>query len=126
MAAIPSSPAGLHTAEEAARALAVNPAPGRSRGERGRRSAPAATPASGDWARQTALAADFGDTEEEVWGQNAPQAERGFFGEKTRCFPKARPLGVLRCLDLEQCLVARTAPAFVMMLLQYFLEKWLL
>lgn len=41
VAAIPSSPAGLHTAEEAARARAVNPAARRPWGGRGCRSAPA-------------------------------------------------------------------------------------
>lgn len=75
VAAIPSSPAGLHTAEEAARALAVKPAARRPWGARGCRSAPAEARTAGNdpdarsWGHAEGLVLDLADSGEELRGQ---------------------------------------------------------
>lgn len=100
--AIPSSPAGLHTAEEAARARAVNPAARRPWGGRGCRSAPAEErtarrlPAVRSRGGADRLAADPADTGVEVRGQRAPRAEVGAWGRRGAS-PTRDPWRSLKC-----------------------------
>lgn len=100
--AIPASPAGLHTAEEAARARAVNLAARRPWGGRGCRSASAEDRTAGrlpdgrSRGNADRLAADPADTGEEVRGRGAPRAEGGAWGRRGAS-PTRDPSRSLKC-----------------------------